>query len=238
MCANSILMCAQNIDPLDSHSLGSTFIPSYLFISEFTTAIEDKNYLKCKDLILELTSMSNGTQLNQQSDQKTKANKKASDSTSSENEIEFLSDIIVFKKLNEDFTVQKERLWFELNIEWDKLIKITLAAKTEDTISTDSITIQTGITQEHLNKLTVLSPMQKTDQFIFIAKLRQFGKKFLQFCEENIISSSQYNIDIVENGQEGTRTLRLLNDQTEKLSPSDMLELKLNQILQILKFLW
>lgn len=203
------------------------------FLEQFTCAINNKNYSKCNDLLPDLTSMSNGNHSSSQDNQK-KTNKRATDT--SENNSEILSDIIVFKKLNEDFTVQKERLWYELNIEWDKLIMIETTTKNADTISTDSISIKIGITQEHLNKLTVLPP-QNTDQFIFIAKLKQFGKKFLQFCEENIISSSQYNIDIIDNQKENTKTLRLLNDQTEKLPAADLLELKLNQIQQILKFL-
>ncbi len=175
-------------------------------LDQFTQTINTKNYPECNRLLTHFTTM-----------------------THEYNNNAILNEIAVFKSLNEEFTVQKERLWYELGLEWDKLIKI------EKNAETNSITIETNLaTQSYIDQLTAFSE-HVYDEFVFMPRLKQFGKQFLSFCDENLVSSSANNIEIVETGS--VRTVRVICNQTESLSAGDLLELKLNQIQEVLKFL-
>lgn len=213
-------------------------------LKEFTRSIDKKEYTKCNDLLKNLISITNIKKKDNVLET-TKKSKKGNISEIETNNVinnndddNLMKEINIYKELNQEFTMQKERLWYELNLEWDMLLKIDIYPKSNDNSDNiDLISVQNDITQEYLNKLTILS-VHKSDQFVFISKLKQFSKKFLQFCDESIISSSEFNIEIIENKiGENTKTLKLLKNQTETLPASDLLELKLNQIEQILKFL-
>lgn len=195
-------------------------------LEDFTMSIGNKDYTKCYDKFGDLSKMTNCKNLTSKNS-KSKSNKEAIESNQN-----ILKEIVAFKLLNEEFTMQKERLWYELNLEWDKLLQVQMTTADKS----GSITIQSNVSQDFLSQLTKFS-VYKNNQFVFESKIKLFSGKFLQFCEENIISSSLYNINIIENDEEGIKTLQLVNDQTEELATESLLELKLNQIEMILKFL-
>lgn len=161
-----------------------------------------------------------------------KSKNKQNNNETAETNQNILKEIIVFQLLNEEFTMQKERLWHELNLEWDKLLQVQMTVDDK----AGSITIKSNVSQDFLNQLTKFSGY-KSNHFVFESKVKAFSARFLQFCEENIISSSLYNINIIENDEENMKTLQLVQDQTEELASENLLELKLNQIEGILKFL-
>jgi len=143
---------------------------------------------------------------------------------------DILNEIGVYKSLIEDFTVQKERLWYELGLEWDKLLNI------QKTADTELISIETSLaTQDYIDQLIAFSQHVK-EEFIFMARLKQFGKQFIRFCDENLVSCSTYNIELADTGS--VKSLRLQCNQTEALDTGDLLELKLNQIREVVKFLY
>ena len=76
---------------------------------------------------------------------------------------------------------------------------------------------------------------------MFISKLKQFGKLFLQLCEKNIVSNRNGNtieiIDDVENNLTQLQFQSCLDKENAILAPADLLEFKLNQLEKVLLFL-
>jgi hypothetical protein len=177
-------------------------------------------------------------------------NLKETSSTSNETSEE--KEIHLLKQLKEDFIVHRERLWFILDQEWDKLITVEA-----DNSLTSKFVISTSISQEYFNELTQFSKFKSNSSnssenfissFVFLSKMKQFCKSFLKFCTINIINEINNNeslneIEIIDHGEGKFKELKVkittinefLVDKT--VDPIKLLQFKLEQIERMLNFL-
>ena len=188
-------------------------------------AINKKDYFKCNDLFTRLANFKNTPNFSFINPNVTSINLLIEDETYYSD----LNQIIVYKELKSEFTVQREKLWCELNMDWDKLLEIN-----------DCISIRNNIDQNYLNDLTKHSKYKTNStltgifSFVFIAKMKQFCKKFLNFCETNIIlnqSATTDTFEIVNDYENKLKKLKVKqNLNATDLSPAQHLETKLNLI--------
>lgn len=204
---------------------------------EFTMAIDMKDYSKCNELFAKLANFKNTSNLPFIKSETNSLNLLIEDDTYSD-----LNQIMVYNELKTEFTVQRERLWYELNIEWDKLLQIDLDPGT----NTLFIATSDNINQEYLDILTKFSKYKTnstltgTLSFLFISKMKQFCKKFLDFCQSNIISNQCVEEDTLEiTCTNGIKRLQVKINLMHNTStdPAVQLEIKLNLIKQVLVFL-
>ncbi len=195
-------------------------------------AINKKDYSKCNDLFTRLANFKNTPNFSFINPNITSINLLIEDETYYSD----LNQIIVYKELKSEFTVQREKLWCELNMDWDKLLEIN-----------DCISIRNNIDQNYLNDLTKHSKYKTNStltgifSFVFIAKMKQFCKKFLNFCETNIIlnqSATTDTFEIINDYENKLKKLKVKqNLNVTDISPAQHLETKLNLIEQVLVFL-
>lgn len=135
------------------------------------------------------------------------------------------NNLLIVKELYEDFTVQRERLWSELDSEWDKLIQI----------SGSKIQLGLEVTQSRLDRLTIFSHLRPSVNFVFASKMKQFSTQFVNMCDETLIQ----NLSQVSLRQEDENQQCMIFEPVEVDSPSplEVLELKLNAIEQMLNIL-
>jgi hypothetical protein len=166
-----------------------------------------------------------------------------------------LKEIYLIKQLKEDFIVHRERLWFELDQEWDKLLLIEV-----DDLKVSKLAISKRINQELLNDLTQFSKYKlnstsgqnSISSFAYLSKIKQFCKNFLKLCAINIINEVNKNesiseIEIIDQDENKVLTFKKRsideflipqsNDEYQSIDPSKLLQFKLTQIETVLKFL-
>ena len=83
-----------------------------LIYIEFTNSIDQKNYPKCDELFTVLLKTVNNEDQDTKPVLKSKSNIKETIVLSINEPNTILNDLYVFRLLNEEFTIQKERLWF------------------------------------------------------------------------------------------------------------------------------
>jgi hypothetical protein len=184
-------------------------------------SIDIKNYTECHDLLLKLNNLVSNE------------NEPLFKHTTNQN-----SEILVIKELNESFCVQRERLWHELDQEWDnKYIQIT--AHNESYIL---IKISNKLDQELFDKVTRFSDSKKSSKlmhtqlsFVFSHKLEILSAKFIQLCEEYLIKS---NSDLDFLSEQDFNILKLTkNESLESVDLLANLDLKLNKLNELFQFL-
>ena len=164
--------------------------------------------------------------------------------------INFLNngEILIVKELKEDLCVQRERLWYELDQEWDRFIRIELSS--DDA----TIFVNKKVNQDILDRLSVfalhvkpipphflLTSADGPVSFVFATKLKQFSAKFLRICEKSLIQDSMQVIqeENGENNEYSTIKVVACNDQMSRdqdnENPLQSLEFKLEQILILLQ---
>ncbi|CAF0754893.1 unnamed protein product [Brachionus calyciflorus] len=187
-------------------------------------SIDSKNFVQCYDCLNKLNKLTNESNLFKTSQLQHDINEN------------FLrtDEILIVKDLKEEFTIQRERLWYELDLEWDKLIQID-----SNQIQIDII----GLNQSYLNQLTQFSGLKSASQigeinFVFSTKLKSFSKSLLKLIETRIINSNQIiQIDTKTDSNFTYLTFNLTNSTTSS-ETSLLLELKLNQIITIFNFMY
>ena len=103
--------------------------------------------------------------------------------------------ISIVKELRDDLAVQKERLWHDLDNEWDKLLHIELNEDENDGDHNDDsavsfVSVSSTVTARHLGELTQFAKHRCGSQsFFFGVKMRQLAKKFMRLCERCIINA-------------------------------------------------
>ena len=103
--------------------------------------------------------------------------------------------IFILKELKDDFKVERERLWYELDLEWDRLVKIQVD---ESNPVLSSLRISQSIDQTRLDRLTRFSTLKlsqsilinnKKISFVFLNKLKQFCTQFLSLSLQTVINN-------------------------------------------------
>ena len=174
------------------------------------------------------------------------------------------NEIHIINELKENFAIQRERLWYELNQEWDKMIEIT--EPNESSSSLFKLTISSKIDQEYLNQLnqfslykinlnmTHLRPLAQLTHnhhnsaiisFVYLSKMKQFSKKFLHLCAVHIINElsdhklvNQIEIVDVNDAKElKFKQIRIDESEDESANSSKLLQFKLKQIEMLMQFL-
>jgi len=212
---------------------------------EYKLAIDSNNYNLCNEFLKNLIEIiENEPELFRLN---SKENVDASQDIGEEKEI------YLVKQLKEEFVVHRERLWFSLDQEWDKLISIEM-----DGSLTSKIVVCSNIRQEFFDELTQFSKFKlnsssSTDNaissFIFLSKMKQFCKNFLKFCTINIINEINNNdslneIEIIDHSEENFKELKfkmitidnVMIDKT--IDSTKLLDFKLVQIERLLRFLY
>jgi len=212
---------------------------------EYKLAIDSNNYNLCNEFLKNLIEIiENEPELFRLN---SKENADASQDIGEEKEI------YLVKQLKEEFVVHRERLWFSLDQEWDKLISIEM-----DGSLTSKIVVCSNIRQEFFDELTQFSKFKlnsssSTDNaissFIFLSKMKQFCKNFLKFCTINIINEINNNdslneIEIIDHSKENFKELKfkmitidnVMIDKT--IDSTKLLDFKLGQIERLLRFLY
>jgi len=189
------------------------------FLNEFKKSINEKDYVKCINYLSKLAELTNESTL-------FKGDEKVIQSAETD-ESEKAVQIYKVKQLREEFVVQRERLWFELDQEWDRLIDIELKNK-DDSAAPPFLRINGSITQSYLDQLTRFSKFKSTNLtkqtttanhttlFLFNSKMKQFAKKFLQLCQQNIISNCEQSPNEIEILNEGEDIKLTFKPQSSK----------------------
>lgn len=136
-------------------------------LNELKQSINTKKYSKCYELLSSLNKLINESDLFSQNNAINNVNN--SKTNVEENDVD-KEKILKIKELKENFVVQRERLWYDLGDEWNRMISIEpsstafAAAATTTTaplFSIDSacIKIDTNITQHMLDNLTRFSSL-------------------------------------------------------------------------------
>lgn len=105
------------------------------------------------------------------------------------------SGIFIVKELKDSFKVERERLWYELDLEWERLVTIHVD---ETNPVKSSVRVSRAMDQSRLDKLTRFSPLKinqpilinnKQVSFVFFSKLKQFCSQFLNLCIQTVINN-------------------------------------------------
>lgn len=105
------------------------------------------------------------------------------------------SGIFILKELKDTFKVERERLWYELDLEWERLVKIQVD---ESNPVMSSVRVSRTVDQSRLDKLTRFSPLKinhpilinnKQVSFVFFNKLKQFCAQFLNLSIHTVINN-------------------------------------------------
>ena len=160
------------------------------------------------------------------------------------NDLNRPNELLKIRQLREDFIVQRERLWFELDLEWDRLVSI----------ESTSITIDSNISQSYLDQISMFARFKyatanEKNHFIFESKLKQFGKKLLKLLESSVLDKSPWQLEMSEDKESGNKRLafKQISVKKETMAPDEeedlvqlahgQLKSKLGQIETVLTFL-
>lgn len=160
------------------------------------SSINDRNFPNCYEILAKLSKIIKESNL---------FNKGPSNETSStpkqhQDEIKEILDsdtgVFILKELKDDFKVERERLWYELDREWDTLVRVDI---NETNLVASSLKISKKIDQLKLDQLSQFSSLKlsqfnfdnKQVSFVFYNKLKQFSAQFLQLCLQAVINNSQ-----------------------------------------------
>jgi hypothetical protein len=192
---------------------------------KFNEAIKMKSYDDCYVLLVELNELNKESnsllfQKNDYVDNPDQDNKET-------------KELFILNELKEDFVVCKEKLWYEIGMEWDSLIKI----------EPSKIYVLKSIDSRLFEKFAKLSEFSSTNgstgssSFLFTPRLSQFGKKFINLCESNIVNL-EHTCDISYSHDAEYKILEFKPANNENShDPTQLLEYKLNQVTVVLKFL-
>ena len=157
--------------------------------------------------------------------------------------------------MREDFIVHRERLWYELDIEFDDIIKIDL---NENDQGSSKISISKNTTQQYLNEITLFSKFKEAtnhqennsfNSFVFFARMKQLCKKFLQICQKYILNETQDITNFIQchiNEDRENNRIELVFDQASSSKQQlinnskgdQVLEFKLQQLSTMIQFLY
>ncbi len=157
---------------------------------------------------------------------------------------------MIVKELREDFVVQRERLWYELDIEFDNIITIYL---NENDQEASKISISKKTNQQYLNEITLFSKFKENHQetnsfnsFVFLSRMKQFCKKFLQLCQKYILNETHdmikfYECHVNEDNENNRIELifnHISNSNNLMNKDNEILEFKLRQLSKMIQFLY
>jgi hypothetical protein len=155
---------------------------------------------------------------------------------------EHYSRLIVFKELKENLCIQREKLWFTLDQEWEKLIRIHINTNLSSRSTFEClIYINNATNQIMLDKITSFSKLRpnptnfltKDISFAFYSKLNSFCVTFLQIFDKYLIHNDFAVVTSIEKEYTIIRLFDVdnLDEKTKKSSPIDILETKLQTII-------
>lgn len=135
--------------------------------------------------------------------------------------------------LKEEFIFQRERLWFEIDLEWNRLIEI----------NSNKIKIEIkSLSQDFLDKLSQFS-VHKTAicgnlSFVFSNRMKIFSSQFLSMIESFIVNSkTYYTIETICDSDSISLILNESKDEI-KYNTVDNFSYRINQIIEIFNFLY
>jgi protein transport protein DSL1/ZW10 len=176
-----------------------------------------------------------------------------------QDEFENSGYISIVKELRENFYMFREHLWYELDLLWDKLIQIQILDKKNDKNSLPPIcsyvSISNDLSQSLLDQLNIFIDyrrqyMNDSSTFIFYGKMKQFSKKFLEFCLLNIVCVDEdeivaYDLELCNDDENNRKILKVHNTKKERneitndsvYNQQDSLEKKFKQLEVLFEFL-
>lgn len=143
------------------------------------------------------------------------------------------SEILMVNVLKEEFIFQRERLWFEIDLEWDRLIQI----------DSNKIKIENkSLSQDFLNTLSQFSvhktPISGNTSFVFSNRMKNFSKQFLSLIESTFVNSNTYYT--IKSISDSDSVSLILNESKDeiKLDTINSFSHKIDQIVEVLNFLY
>jgi hypothetical protein len=154
----------------------------------------------------------------------------------------------IVKDLKECLCIQRERIWFELDQEWDRLIKIQTTNsynKDHEKNTYYSISINSLANQDWLEKITLFSNLRLNPMsvlttnfsFVFLNKLHKFAMSFLEICRHSIQNDCQ--IETVSKNDSSIIEITLTDcNSNSNQSKMTVLESKLDKLILLLNILY
>lgn len=186
------------------------------FLKDFKISIDEKNFNKCFDILNRLNEFISQSFIFDNSEINSEPN-----------------EILMVSVLKEEFIVQKERLWFEIDLEWDRLVSI----------NSNQIKIEKkSINQDFMDSLSqfagLKTPISSCVPFVFSNRMKNFSQLFLNLIQETIINSeSNSKIESKSDSDYFYLTLTETKDPIN-LNPIEIFSYKINQIMEVLDFLY
>lgn len=153
------------------------------------------------------------------------------------------SGIFILKELKDDFKIERERLWYELDLEWDRLVKINVD---EANPVLSSMRVSRSIDQARLDRLTRFSTLKlnqsilinsKQISFVFVNKLKQFCSQFLNLSIQTVINNpGLYELRYEEDAN--FKSICFVEKTQKEMRTIDRLEAKLNQLESLFRFVY
>ncbi|RNA25249.1 centromere kinetochore zw10 -like protein [Brachionus plicatilis] len=187
-----------------------------LNLNEFKISIDDKNYDSCFEIL---------NRLNEFIKQSVLFGNPANN--------EEPHEILIVNVLKEEFIVQRERLWFEIDLEWDRIIEI----------DSNHVRIERkSLCQNFMDKLSQFSGLKTSIlgniSFVFSNRMKNFCRQFLSLIESTIVNSNtNYKVETKSDSDFFWLALNKTDDEIN-LDTTQNFSHKLNQIIQVLNFLY
>jgi capsid portal protein len=160
------------------------------------SSINERNFPNCHEILAKLSKIIKESNLFN----KRPSNESSSTPKQHQDEIKEILEsdtgVFILKELKDDFKVERERLWYELDREWDTLVRVDI---NETNLVASSLKISKKIDQLKLDQLSQFSSLKLSQfnfdnrqvSFVFYNKLKQFSAQFLQLCLQAVINNSQ-----------------------------------------------
>lgn len=118
--------------------------------------------------------------------------------------------IFILKELKDEFKVERERLWYELDAEWDRMIRVEVDRQANPLAAKIMINRHCS-DQSHFDKFNQFSTLKLSQpapvngrliSFVFLNKLKQFAAQFLNFCSLAVINNPDlFEIQVVDDAE-------------------------------------
>lgn len=152
------------------------------------------------------------------------------------------NDIFILKELKEQFIVERERLWYELDQEWDNIVKIHVD---EQEPIKSNVRMSRHIDQTRLNTLSKFSHLNNSQHklksrsiaFAFFTKLKHLSAQFIRLCQLVVIGDGSQLLVNAQSTDDQYVYVTFVQHADQKSGPDQQLDFKLDQIEQLLRLL-